>query len=327
MKSCALASVAYPLAMLSFFSLGIPAAVADTYPVRPVKIITPGPAGTGADVIIRIVAEGLSRRWGHQVYVENTAAGRFGLAAAQAAAASEADGYTLFQPAASTFVSLPQMPGRLPIDIDRAFMPVGFVGEQPMVIAVGSSSEITTLPELIAQAKKRPGDLLYAGNQLGTLPHVTGQLLRERAGIDLGFIPYPGTARALPDVMTGRITIIIDGTAGLLGVVKGGEVRAIAVASEKRLPEFPELATVAEAIPGFVSTGWTVLVAPTNTPQWIVDKVNQDLRAVLGQAAIKERFATLGTYSRDMSLTEVGRFIRSEQELWKPIVKQIAVTP
>jgi tripartite-type tricarboxylate transporter receptor subunit TctC len=326
MKSCALASVAYPLAMLSFFSLGIPAAVADTYPVRPVKIITPGPAGTGADVIIRIVAEGLSRRWGHQVYVENKPGGA-GLVAAEAAAAGETDGYTLFQPAASTFVSLPLMQGRLPIDIDRAFTPVGFVSEQPMMIAVSSSSGITTLPELIAQAKKRPGDLLYAGNLPGTLPHVTGQLLRERAGIDLGFIPYPGTARALPDVMTGRITIIIDGTAGLLGVVKGGEVRAIAVASEKRLPEFPELATVAEAIPGFVSTGWTVLVAPTNTPQWIVDKVNQDLRAVLGQAAIKERFATLGTYSRDMSLTEVGRFIRSEQELWKPIVKQIAVTP
>ena len=291
------------------------------------KIITGGSPGTGSDVIIRIVAEGLSRRWGHQVYVENRPGGAFGLVGAQAAAASEADGYTLYQGAASTFVVLPQMQERLPVDVDRAFMPVGFVSEQPMVIAVGSSSEITTLPELIAQAKKRPGDLLYAGNQLGTLPHVTGQLLRERAGIDVGFVPYTGTAKALPDVMTGRVSIIIDGTAGLLGVVKGGDLRAIAVASEKRLPEFPELATVAETIPGFVSTGWTVLVTRTNTPQWIVDKVNQDLRAVLGQAAIKERFATLGTYSRDMSPTEVGRFIRSEQELWKPIVKQIAVTP
>jgi tripartite-type tricarboxylate transporter receptor subunit TctC len=156
---------------------------------------------------------------------------------------------------------------------------------------------------------------------------VTGQLLRQRAGIDLGFVPYTGTAKALPDVMTGRISIIIDGTAGLLGVVKGGDLRAIAVASEQRLPEFPELATVAETIPGFVSTGWTVLVAPTGTPQWIVDKVNQDLRAVLEQAAVKERFATLSTYSRDMSPTEVARFIRREQELWKPIVKEIGVRP
>ena len=162
MKSRALASVAYPLAMLSLFSLGVPAAGADTYPVRPVKIITAGSPGTGADVIIRIVAEGLSRRWGHQVYVENKPGG-FGLLAAQAAAAGEADGYTLYQPVASTFVSLPQMQERLPVDVDRAFMPVGFVSEQPMMIAVGSSSEITTLPELIAQAKKRPGDLLYAG--------------------------------------------------------------------------------------------------------------------------------------------------------------------
>ena len=326
MKSYALASVAYPLAMLSLFSLGGPAAGADTYPVKPVKIITGGSPGTGADVIIRIVAEGLSRRWGHQVYVENKPGG-FGLLAAQAAAAGEADGHTLYQAVAATFVSVPLMQEKLPVDVDRAFMPVGFVSEQPMVIAVGSSSEITTLPELIAQAKKRPGDLLYAGPPLGTLPHVTGQLLRQRAGIDLGYVPYTGTAKALPDVMTGRVSIIIDGTAGLLGVVNGGDLRAIAVASEKRLPEFPELATVAETIPGFVSTGWTVLVTPTNTPQWIVDKLNQDLRAVLEQAAIKERFATLGTYSRDMSPTEVGRFIRSEQELWKPIVKQIPVTP
>ena len=326
MKSRALASVACTLAMLSLFSLGVPAAGADTYPARPVKIISPAGAGSGPDVIIRIVAEGLSRRWGHQVYVENKPGG-FGQIAAQAAAASEADGYTLYQPVAATFVSLPQMQERLPVDVDRAFMPVGFVSEQPMMIAVGSSSGITTLPELIAQAKDRPGDLFYAGNVPGSLAHVTGQLLRQRAGIDLGFVPYAGTAKALPDVMTGRVSIIIDGTAGLLGVVKGGDLRAIAVASEKRLPEFPELATVAETIPGFVSTGWTVLVTPTNTPQWIVDKVNQDLRAVLEQPAMKERFATLGTYSRDMSPAEVARFIRSEQELWKPIVKQIAVTP
>ena len=111
MKSCALASVAYPLAMLSLFSLGVPAAGADTYPVRPVKIITPGSPGTGADVIIRIVAEGLSRRWGHQVYVENKPGG-FGQLAAQAAAASEADGYTLYQAVAATFVSVPQMQER-----------------------------------------------------------------------------------------------------------------------------------------------------------------------------------------------------------------------
>ena len=326
MKSCALASVACPLAMLSLLSLGVPAAGADTYPVRPVRIIAPGSPGTGADVIIRIVAEGLSRRWGHQVYVENKPGG-FGQLAAQAAAASEADGYTFYQAVAATFVSVPQMQKNLPVDVDRAFMPVGFVSEQPMMIAVGSSSGITTLPELIAQAKKRPGDLFYAAPVPGSLPHVTGQLLRQRAGIDLGFVPYTGTAKALPDVLTGRVSIIIDGTAGLLGVVKGGDLRAIAVASEKRLPEFPELATVAETIPGFVSTGWTVLVVPTNTPQWIVDKVNRDLRAVLEQPAIKERFATLGTYSRDMLPTEVGRFIRSEQELWKPIVKQIAVTP
>ena len=229
MKSCALASVAYPLAILSLFSLGIPAAGADTYPVRPVKIITGGSPGTGADVIIRIVAEGLSRRWGHQVYVENKPGG-FGLLAAQAAAASEADGYTLYQPVAATFVALPQMQERLPVDVDRAFMPVGFVSEQPMMIAVGSSSGITTLPELIAQAKKRPGDLLYAGNLPGTLSHVTGQLLRQRAGIDLGFVPYSGTAKALPDVMTGRISITRTthrGTGGL--PVAGGQTLIVAM--------------------------------------------------------------------------------------------------
>jgi tripartite-type tricarboxylate transporter receptor subunit TctC len=325
MKPRALGLMLCPVAILCFSLLAGLISKADTYPARPVKIINQSAAGSGPDVIIRIVAERLTSRWGQQVYVENRPGGG-GLIAAQAAAAAEADGYTLYNPATSAFVVLPQTQAKLSIDFDRAFAPIGFVGEQPMVIAVGSSLGISTLPELIAQAKRRPGEILYAANVRGSLPNMTGELLRHRAAIDLTFVPYPGVAKALPDIITGRASMIIDGMSALLGAMKGGDLRALAVAAEKRLPDFPDLPTVAETVPDFVSIGWFVLMAPAGTPQAIMDKVNWDLRAVLDEAGVKERFATLGTYPRDMSPAEVARFIRAEQELWKPIVKQVGVT-
>jgi tripartite-type tricarboxylate transporter receptor subunit TctC len=325
MKSHTLALMLCPLAVLCLSPLVGSIAKSDTYPVRPVKIVASSGAGSGPDVIIRIVADRLTSRWGQQVYVENRPGGG-GLIAAQASAAAEADGYTLYHPSASSYVVLPETHAKRSVDLDHAFVPIAFVGEQPMVIAVGSSLGIGTLAELIAQAKGHPGEILYAANMRGSLPNMTGELLRRRAGIDLTFVAYPGgVARAMPDVIMGRVSMIIDGMSALLGAIKGGDLRALAVASEQRLPDFPDLPTVAETIPGFVSTGWFVLMAPAGTPQAIIDKVNRDLRAVLDEPAIKERFATLGTYPRNMWPAEVAHFIRTEQELWRPIVRQVGV--
>ena len=247
-----------------------------------------------------------------------------GVIAAQAAAVAPSDGHTLYLPIASTFVVLPETQAKMPLDLARDLVPIGMLGEQPMVIAVNPALGINTLAELIARAKGRPGEILF-GAARGTLPHLMGEMLRRRVGLDLTFIPSP-SARAMQDTIGGTIHVFIESMAGLSGPIQGGSLKALAVASSSRLPDFPDLPTVEEAVPGiggFEARGWFALMAPARTPDAIVQKVNRDLRTVLGEPEVKRKFAALGTYPRPMSPEETAAFIRSEQDLWRPVVKQL----
>jgi len=296
---------------------------AASYPTRPVIILSPTGAGSGPDVIARIVADRLTQAWGQQVLVVNRPGGG-GVIAAQATAAAPSDGHTLYMPLASTFVVLPETQAKMPLDLARDLVPIGMVGEQPMVITVNPALGINTLAELIARAKGRPGDILFGGGR-GTLPHLTGEMLRRRVGIDLTFIPSAST-RAMQDAIGGTIHVMIESLAGLSGPIQSGSLKALAVASTTRLSDFPDLPTVAEAVPGvgiLEARGWFALMAPARTPDAIVQKINRDLRSALGEPEVKRKFATLGTYPRPMSPAETAAFIRSEQELWRPIVRQL----
>ena len=168
-------------------------AKADSYPTRPVMLLSPTGAGSGPDVIARIVADRLTKTWGQQVLVVNRPGGG-GVIAAQAAAVAPSDGHTLYMPLASTFVVLPETQAKMPLDLARDLVPIGMIGEQPMVIAVNPALGINTLAELIARAKGRPGEILF-GAARGTLPHLTGEMLRRRVGLDLTFIPSPARGR------------------------------------------------------------------------------------------------------------------------------------
>ncbi len=299
-------------------------ATAESYPTRPVMLLTPIAAGSGPDVIVRIVAERLTQAWGQQVLVVNRP-GAGGIVAAQAAAVAPSDGHTLYMPLASTFVVLPETQAKMPLDLARDLVPIGMLGEQPMAIAVNPALGINTLAELIARAKSRPGDILFGAGR-GTLPHLTGEMLRRRAGIDLTYIPYPVNTRALQDAIGGTIHVFIESMAALSGPIQGGSLKALAVASSSRLPDFPDLPTVEEATPGigaFEARGWFALMATARTPDAIVQKVNRDLRIVLGEPEVKRKLAVLGTYPRPMSPAETAAFIRSEQELWRPVVRQL----
>jgi tripartite-type tricarboxylate transporter receptor subunit TctC len=299
-------------------------ATAESYPTRPVMVLSPTAAGAGPDVIARIVADRLTQAWGQQVLVVNRP-GAGGLIAAQAAAAALSDGHTLYMPIASTFVVLPETQTKMPLDLARDLVPIGLVGEQPMVITVNPALGINTLAELIARAKGRPGEILFGAGR-GTLPHLTGEMLRRRAGIDLTYIPYPVNARAMQDAIGGTIHVFIESMAALSGPIQGGSLKALAVASSSRLPDFPDLPTVAEAIPGvgiFEARGWFALMAPARTPDAIVQKVNRDLRTALGEPEVRRKLAALGTYPRPMSPAETAAFIRSERELWRPVVRQL----
>src|SRR5215467_5511705 len=298
-----------------------PSMCAEVYPDRPVKLVTQGAAGSGPDVIGRIVSDHLGRLWGQQIVIINQP-GAGGSAAARMAAGAAPDGYTLYMAATSTFLVMPEIFPNLPIDLERDFVRIGLIGEQPMIFGAAPSLGVASLPELVALSKKRPGELLYAANARGTFPHLTVERLRKETGADLTFIPYPGAAAGLQDLMGGRISMIVESIGPLAGAIASGSVKVLAAASPQRLPNFPDLPTVAETVPGFAAMGWFALMAPTGTPEPIVRKVNQDLRVVLEQAELKQKFLDVGTYARPMSPVETAEFIRSEQQVWRPVVRQ-----
>jgi tripartite-type tricarboxylate transporter receptor subunit TctC len=309
-------------ALAIWFALAAPAAA---YPDRPVTIISSLTAGSGIDVVARIIAERLTQMWGRQVQVANHP-GAGGLIATRTAAAATPDGYTLYMAASSSFIVLPQTHAKLPFDLERDFVRIGFVSEQPMIVAVASSFGVSTLPELVARAKERPGEILYTANTRGSLPHLAAELFRMRSGIELTFVPYPGAPQGLQDVVGGRVPMIVNSMGALSGALKGGQIKALAVTSSRRLPNLPDLSTVAEMLPGYEATGWFVMVAPAGTPEEIVRQVRQDLRSALEHPELKQRLEALAVYTRAMSPAELDAYIRNEQELWKPVIRQVGLT-
>jgi putative tricarboxylic transport membrane protein len=288
-------------------------------------IITPSGAGAGPDVITRIVADRLTERWGRQVLVVNRPGGG-GLIAAQAISTAERDGYTLYLPITSTFVVLPEVQPKMPLDLQRDVVPIGLVAEQPMVIAVHPSLGVNTLAELIALAKQKPGKILYGAGR-GTLPHLTGEMFSSRANVELSFIPYPTAPKAMQDAIGGTLSMFIESMSAVAGPMQAGSLKVLAAASAKRLANFADLPTVAEAVPGlapFEARGWFALAAPSGTPEAIVCKVNEDLRAALEQPDVRKKLEVLGSYARPTSPAETAEFIRGERELWRPIVRKIA---
>jgi tripartite-type tricarboxylate transporter receptor subunit TctC len=294
------------------------------YPSKPVQIITDSSAGSTPDVALRIVADGLTQVWKQQVLVTNHP-GAGGSLAVRLAAQAAADGYTLFQPVLSTFVSLRPAAPNIPVHVPQDFLPIGFVAENPMFIALAPSLHISTLPELIARAKKTPGEITYATTGVGRLTHLTGELLQREAGIKLLLVPYTGgPSHAVTDVATGRVGMIIEGYSGVAGAARSGSIKLIAVASAKRLADFPDVPTVAETIPGFQATGWGVLVAPVGTSEAIIDKISQDLRKVSLDPELQKKLAPLGSYTNPMSPAEATGFVHKQQQTWQPILDEIA---
>jgi tripartite-type tricarboxylate transporter receptor subunit TctC len=194
-----------------------------------------------------------------------------------------------------------------------------------MFIAVAPSLGISTLPELIARAKKTPGEITYATTGVGRLTHLTGELLQREGGIKLLLVPYTGgPSHAVTDVATGRVGMIIEGYSGVAGAARSGSIKLIAVASAKRLAEFPDVPTVAETIPGFQATGWGVLVAPVGTSEAIIDKISQDLRTVSLDPELQKKLAPLGSYTNPMSPAEATAFVHRQQQTWQPVLDEIA---
>lgn len=297
---------------------------AQDYPTRAVKIISDSAPGSANDVTIRLIADRLGQHWGQQVVILNQP-GAGGAISARLASEATPDGYTLYMPALSVFLAVPGKASNLPAMVPRDFLPIGFVAETPMFFAASPTLGVKSLPELIALAKQKPGEISYAATGVGRLTHLAGELLQQRAGIKLLLVPYSGgPTHALNDIIGGRIPVIIEGYSGLAGAIQSGTLTGLATGSSQRLSEFPNLPTVAETFPGFLAVGWLALVAPVGTSDAIVRKASDDLFKVMSQPELQKQLALRGSYPRPMNAADTMRFIHGEQQQWKPVLDRMA---
>jgi uncharacterized repeat protein (TIGR02543 family) len=296
LKKMSAAALALPL-------LAAAGAPAQEYPVKPVRLIVTFPPGGGADVLARYVAKQLSERWGQQVVVENRGGGD-GAIGAGVAARTAPDGYNLLM-IISTHTVLPHMKGELQYDLVRDFVPVVRIAEAPNIVVAHPSFPARTIPELIAVARRNPGKLDYPGSGYGGPAHLAGVLFEQMSGTRLNFIPYKGAGPSLIALMGGQVSIMFPAITGALPHVRSGKIRALAVTSEKRYSQMPQLPTVGETLKGYVFVGWYGLVSRTGTPQAIVDKVHADVAAVLGTEDARN-FLTNGGLT--LALQNSGQF-------------------
>ena len=194
-----------------------------------------------------------------------------------------------------------------------------------MMIAVSPNVDANSLGSFVELSKRQPSSLFYAANSRGSFPHLTGELLRSRTNADITFVPYAGAAAGLQDLMGGRVAMIVESVGALTGPMENGSIRPLAVASPRRLPNLPSVPAVAETVPGFEALGWFVLSAPAKVPSEIVQKINKDLRTISNQPAFSQKLLALGAYARSMGLAETSTFIRNEERVWRPLVRQIGL--
>jgi tripartite-type tricarboxylate transporter receptor subunit TctC len=298
---------------------------AQPFPTGPVKIVTSVGPGAAPDIISRLVADHLTRLWGQQAVVINQPGGA-GAVAIKAVAPAAPDGHTLYMALATNFIALPELQQNFPVDVLRDFVPIGFVGMQPIMIGAPPSVGVNTLPELIALFKSKPGELNVAAGNRGSILHLTGEWLRSATGTKFTLLHYTGGGRALPDLLGGRVQVTIDAIPSLRGVIDGGQVKPLAVTTRARLDNFPQVPTVAETLPGFEAMGWMALMASPGTPEGIAKKISDDLRTVLIKPEMKKRLDELGTYVRPTTPAELTAFIREQQQIWRPIIAETAKT-
>jgi tripartite-type tricarboxylate transporter receptor subunit TctC len=299
-----------------------PAARAQAdWPNRPVRIIVPFPPGQASDIITRLVADELSRRWPQRVVVENRAGGA-GAPALEAGARSPADGYTLIAGTSGTLGVNPSVLPRVPYDAERDFAAISNVAMVPLLVIAHPSVPQTTMQALAAEARARPGALDMASAGPATSQHMAAELLMLRANIRFNIVHYRGSGPAIADVIAGNVKLMTDSVASALPHIREGRVRAIALCSARRVPQLPEVPTIAETlVPGYAAAGWTGLVAPAGTAPEIIRRINADVVAILREPAIAERILGMGAVPDPMSPEDYAAFIRSEIATFREVAR------
>jgi len=293
---------------------------AQDYPNRPVRVIVPFSPGGAVDGPTRIVAQKLSERLGQQVVVENKPGAGATLGAGEVAK-SAPDGYTLLLASQTNAISA-SMYRKLPFDPIEDFAPVMLIGEEPGVLVVHPSFPAKTLDEFIAYVKDNPDKVDYASSGNGSGQHLFAAMFASMAGLKMNHVPYKGSAQATTDLLGGTVPVSIPGTAGMMGHIKAGKLRALATTGSKRAEALPELPAIAERLPGYEAYVWLGLLAPKGTPQPILDKLARELAAVMAQPDVKAYYANHNLEIVASTPAEFGRFYRAERDRWARVITE-----
>lgn len=299
----------------------VAAAAADTYPAKPVRWIVPFPPGGGTDLISRTVAAKLGEAWKVQVVPDNRP-GSGGTIGMSAAAKSPADGYTIVLGQASNVAVAPGLYAKLPYDPLRDFMPVTQVIAAPLVIVSHPSFPAKNVKDLVARAKAQPGAITFGSPGNGTIGHLSMELLKSMARIDMLHIPYTGASRAITELMGGQIVVYSSSMPPAVPLIHAGKLKALGVTTAKRLAPLPDVPTVAEsAVPGYEAVNWYGVFVPAGTPREIVAKLHEDIARVLQQPDVQKRFASEGGEVIANTPEEFGAFIRREIPKWTKVIR------
>jgi tripartite-type tricarboxylate transporter receptor subunit TctC len=319
---CLLAS----LYSLPFAQAQSPAKLPGGYPAKPIHIIVPFPAGGATDILTRVVADKLGARLGQTVIVDNKPGAGANIGA-EAAAKSAPDGYTLLMGSVASHSISVTYYKTLAYDFRRDLAPISMVGHVPSVLVITTSLPAKTVPELIAYAKANPGKLNFASSGTGALIHLTGEMFKQMAGIDIVHVPYKGTALFLPDLIDGRVSMSLDSMPPHLPHIKSGKLRALAVTSAKRSPVLPDLPTVAETLPGFEAVAPYALFAPTGTPPDIIALLNREVNAVLLMPDVRDKLAEQGIDVAGSTPDALAATVRTEIAKWAKVIKDGNIKP
>ena len=304
-------------------ALGLAGPALADFPDRAVTLVIPVAAGGSTDVVGRIVAEKMSAALGQQVVVQNVGGAGGSLGASQVAKA-EPDGYTILMGTVATHALNPLILKQKPYDPVADFAPVSLLVIVPNVLAVNPALPVNTVQELIDLSKKEP--LAYASSGNGTPLHLSGELFKSMAGIDITHIPYKGSGPALTDVLGNQVPIIFDNLPSASGYITAGKLRALGVTTKERAPSFPDVPTIAETLPGYETYSWNALFAPAGTPPEAIAKLNEAAKTAMADPAVIERMKEFSAQIVASSPEELAEHVKAEMAKWEPVVREANVS-
>ena len=298
---------------------------AQTYPVKPVRLIVPFPAGGATDIFARVLSQKLGEKLGNSLVVENRP-GAGGTIGADLVAKAPADGYTLLLATSSTHAIGPALNPRMPYDAVRDFTPVCHVGNAPSIMLVPNNTPAKTLKDWLAYARSNPGKLNYASSGNGTIVHLTAELFKAQTGLFIVHIPYKGTALAIPDLVSGKIDVLFDSLPTGLPHVREGRLRALAVTSAKRTTMAPDLPAISEMLPGFESNTWFGLYGPKGLAADVLAKIATAANQALADPDVKDRLARLGIEPVGGTPQHFSDMAVADAAKWKQIIAERKIT-